>query len=96
MYVHTSPKFQLHHGEITLLTITRYLFHVQLALVCPPKNSARMSHMDGRRFQPQTRLVYAQYEGKCLLCQGGPIEEGDTIVGGYINGEGHEWDCRGT
>ena len=93
MHVHTSPKFQLHRGEITLLTITRYVFHNQLALVCPPKNSG-MSHMDGRRFQPQTRLVYAQYEGKCLLCQG--QVQGETIVGGYINGEGHEWDCKGT
>ena len=50
----TSPKFQLHHGEITLLTITRHFLCVQLALVCPPKNSARMSHIDGTRFQSQT------------------------------------------
>jgi len=37
--------------------------------------------------------TFARFEGKCAMCKE-PIKKKDPICGVFIDGQGHEWDCK--
>ena len=42
---------------------------------------------------PNQAKTFARFEGKCAVCKE-PIKKKDPIRGVFIDGQGHEWDCK--
>merc|ERR1712079_165401 len=42
---------------------------------------------------PNQAKTFARFKGKCAVCKE-PIKKKDPIRGVFIDGKGHEWDCK--